>query len=276
METNQALIDKYLTKVLLSNFPYDFLSKSQIVKEYKKICIKEPTINSNIGLSLVEHFHPSIWRCNKLNYKSPVDAWHDSIIISKTIQNRLKYIGPELSLRQIRRGLSVGRFAPKVSVFRPMTAKYLIKKYLNSYSTIFDPCMGFSGRLLGAASLAKHYIGIDINSVTCAEACELQKELGINAEIICADSLYRTSKYKCLFTCPPYGNKEHWHQDIEELSADEWIDVCLKNYDCEAYLFVVDDTAKYKDFIVEEIKNRSHFNITSEKVIFIKKDSSEN
>ena len=175
MKVNQSLVNKYLAEVLSSPFPYDFLSIDQIKLEYKKICSKEPAISSNIGISLIEHFHPSIWQCNKFNYKSPTDAWHDPIIMSKVILNRLIYTGTDLSLRQIRRGLSVGRLAPKVSVFRPMTAKYLIKKYLNEYSTIFDPCMGFSGRLLGAAALAKYYIGIDINSITCKEAKELQK-----------------------------------------------------------------------------------------------------
>lgn len=63
----------------------------------------------------------------------------------------------------------------------------------------------------------------------------------------------------------PYGNFTD-----AELTKD------YKSYDCEAYLFVADDTTKYKNFTVEEIKNKSHFNTASEKVVSIKKDSSEN
>lgn len=71
------------------------------------------------------------------------------------------------------------------------------------------------------------------------------------------------------YTCPPYGSKENWNQSIEELSCDEWIDICLNNYKCKSYLFVVDKTDKYKNYIAEEIINKSHFNKNTEKVILI-------
>ena len=63
----------------------------------------------------------------------------------KVIENRLKYLKEDLSIYNIRAGLSISKKAPKVSVFKPATAKYLIEKYLNEYTEIFDPCCGFSG-----------------------------------------------------------------------------------------------------------------------------------
>ena len=135
---------------------------------------------------------------------------------------------------------------------------------------VLDPCCGFSGRMLGTCILGKHYIGQDINSVTIKESNKIKDYFKLNAVLKVNDSIYDSSEYECLFTCPPYGNKENWHQDIEVLSADEWIDVCLKNYKCKAYLFVVDKTEKYKDFVVEEFKNKSYLNENSEQVVFIK------
>ena len=49
------------------------------------------------------------------------------------------------------------------------------------------------------------------------------------------------------------------------------IDICLNNFDCKKYLFVVDDTLKYKQFIVEILENKSHFGSNTEYVILINK-----
>ena len=262
-------IEKYLNLTLETNFPYDNFTDTELTKDYKSFK-KTNNKNSNSGLRIVRQFHPSIWRCNRYGYKSPVDAWNDPEIMYKVIENRLKYLKEDLSVYNIRAGLSISKKAPKVSVFKPATAKYLVEKYLNEYTEIFDPCCGFSGRMLGACMLGKRYIGQDINSVTIKESNKIKDYFKLNADLKVNDSIYDSDKYECLFTCPPYGNKENWHQDIEVLSADEWIDVCLKNYKCKAYLFVVDKTEKYKDFVVEEFKNKSYLNENSEQVVFIK------
>ena len=83
------------------------------------------------------------------------------------------------------------------------------------------------------------------------------------------DSIYNKATFECLFTCPPYGDKENWHQDIEVLSADEWITTLLQNYKCKKYLFIVNDTVDYKEYVVDIIKNKSHFGQNEEKVILI-------
>ena len=262
-------IEEYLNLVIETNFPYDNFTDAELIKDYKSLKMSSNK-NSNSGLKILRHFHPSIWRCNRYGYKSPIDAWNDPEIMYKVIENRLKYLKEDLSAYNIRAGLSISKKAPKVSVFKPAAAKYLIEKYLNEYVEIFDPCCGFSGRMLGTCILGKHYIGQDINSVTIKESDEIKDYFKLDADIKVNDSIYDSGEYECLFTCPPYGNKENWHQEIEILSADEWIDVCLKNYKCEAYLFVIDKTEKYKDFVVEEFKNKSYLNENSEQVVFIK------
>lgn len=182
----------------------------------------------------------------------------------------MKYLNKNLSLLNIRQGLTISKYAPKVSIFRPATAKYLIKKYLNEYDIIFDPCSGYSGRMLGTCSLNKKYIGQDINLTTTMESNDLIKHFNLNAIIKQKDSLYDKGEYDCLFTCPPYGDKEYWFQDIEVFSAERWIDKLLKNYNCKTYLFVVDNPGKYKDYVVEEIQNKSPLNKRREYVVLIR------
>ena len=44
---------------------------------------------------------------------------------------------------------------------------------------------------------------------------------------------------------------------------------CLEKYKCEKYLFVVDKTEKYKNYIVEKLEKKSHFGNICEYVVLI-------
>lgn len=250
-------------------FPKDIINDEKIDGMFKSLKVCKASKYDNRCIKLIQHYHPSIWKCNKYGFKSPIVAWNDEKIMSKCIKNRLKYKGDILTIYDIRYGLSVSKLAPKVSVFRPSFAKMITEKYLGEFSTVFDPCCGFSGRMLGVCSCDKNYIGQDINSITVKECNRLRQRLNLSSVIMLKNSLYDSGEYECLFTCPPYGNKENWHQDIEELSADEWIDVCLKNYKCKRYVFVVDKTEKYKEYIKETINNNSCIGKNTEFIIVI-------
>ena len=83
------------------------------------------------------------------------------------------------------------------------------------------------------------------------------------------DIFESTGEYDCLFTCSPYGLKEIWNERETNKYCDEWIDECLQRFKCKRYVFVVDKTEKYKDKIVEEISNKSHFSNAKEYIIVI-------
>lgn len=177
--------------------------------------------------------------------------------------NRLKYVG-DCKPEHVVGGFSVARIAPKISVFRPTLAANLIKKYLNNFSEIVDPFSGFSGRLIGAANCNKAYIGKDINEEHVRESNEIIQYKNYQDCSVSIEDLLKkenAESYECLFTCPPYGGKEHWNESNDEVekSCDEWIDLCLEKYKCKSYLFVVDETEKYKDKVVEEIGNKNGF-----------------
>ena len=266
------LVVKYFNEFHNTPFPYenyklDYL-KDLVNKLYVVKCDKLSFRNDCI--QVINHFHKSLWDAHKYNRLSPHQAWYDNELLIRCIENRLKYKGDNLTPIDIRSGFTISMIAPKVSIFRPYIAKYLINKYLKEFDTIFDPCMGYSGRLLGCISLNKYYIGQDINPLTVLESINLCKQLDITyINLSVKNSLGSFGEYDSLFTCPPYGEKENWNQDIEVLTADEWIDNCLKNYKCKKYLFVVDKTTKYKNYIVEELTSKSHFSGNTEYVILI-------
>lgn len=254
------------------DFPYPNYDESIVKNSYNSLCNSDANkfnIKARFGEKAILNTHKSVWHANRQGCLSPYEAWHDDELLKKLIKNRIIYKGCNLDRSKVLYGLSAAYIAPRVSIFNPYLAKYLVSKYLNEYSYIFDPCSGYSGRMLGVCSLDKRYIGQDINDITVRESNELITELNLNATVACKDSLNDYGIYDCLFTCSPYSLKETWNQSIENKSCDEWIDIFINNYKCKKYLFVVDNTEKYKDYIVEELVNKSHLSKNIEYVVLI-------
>ena len=248
-----------------------------------KINLPFPYINSNLtdisDMGLIHHFHKSIYMATRKNKLSLLDAWTHKDLIKKVALNRLKYVGSCRSA-DILQGLNVTKIAPKISVFKPKLAETLIKKYIPNADIIIDPFSGFSGRMLGSYNCGIHYIGWDINEDHVRESNEIMayKKIEDMCDVKVQDLItfegkdWSVLKDVCLFTCPPYGGKEHWNKNNDEIekSCDEWIDLCLeKHKGCIKYLFVVDKTEKYKNCIVETLENKSHFGKNYEYVILI-------
>lgn len=266
---------KNIREGLPAEFPYPHYSNSQLKEDYENLKSKDYKPGQKFGTYIANEFHKSIWRASVKGKKSPYEAWHDDDLMTRLIKNRLIYSSsPEITPEILRRGFSPSRIAPRVSLFNPALAKHLISKYLDEYDTIFDPFSGFSGRLLGACSLGKKYIGSDIDEDHIRESQSIIDYFGLTGIVEVKDVLESSGVYPCLFTCPPYGGKEKWNEknDLIEKSCDEWIQECIQRFDCERYLFVVDETECFKDSIVEEIDNSSHMGKGKEYVVLIRRE----
>lgn len=259
---------KELVEKMPKEFPYPKYSMERMKKDYEHLKNNDYNKNSRVGNSIIRHYHESIWEARVGNNLSPVECWNNKESLEKVIKNRIIY-SSSLSTQAIADGFNVCKEAPKVSVFRPILAKYIIEKYLKEYNEVFDPFSGFSGRMLGCCACGKHYIGQDINLKHIDESNKIIKDFELNAEVKCVDIFQSTGTYKCLFTCSPYSLKEKWNENETDYTCDEWIDECLKRFKCDKYVFVVDNTEKYKDNIVEEIDNISHFSKNKEKIIVV-------
>ena len=262
--------DNFIQKIIElcnTDFPYPSYDEKRMLEDYERLC-RFDNIKATLTYSLITNFHKSIWHCHVKNKPSPYEAWYNKDLLKKCIENRFIYKSV-LSSQNVLNGFNICKIAPKISLFNPNIAKYLIKKYLNNYQTVFDPFSGYSGRMLGCCSLNKKYIGQDVNEITINESVEIKNFLHLDSELSCKDIFESSGEYDCLFTCPPYGDKENWNQIIKNISCDQWIDECLKRFRCKNYLFVVDNTEKYKNNVVEEICNKSHFGLNTEKIILI-------
>lgn len=261
---------KSIISDLPKEFPYPKYTKERLAKDWKHLQEWEWNKNSYVGSSIVRHFHESIWEAHVGKNISPVECWNNKELLEKTVKNRMIY-SSRLSSQSIVDGFNVCKIAPKVSVFNPMSAKYLIKTYLNEFSEVFDPFSGFSGRMLGCCALGKKYVGQDINTKHVIESNRIIDYLKLNATVKKQDIFIDQGKYECLFTCPPYGLKEIWNENETNYTCDMWIAQCITRYDCEKYLFVVDSSERYKDYIIGEITNSSHFGNRKEYIILITK-----
>ena len=93
---------------------------------------------------------------------------------------------------------------------------------------VFDPCMGWGGRLLGAMALDINYIGCDSNTNLRKPYKQLQKDFrekhSSSVKLYFQDSLsldYNELNYDMVFTSPPYFNIEQYnHMPLK--SKQEW------------------------------------------------------
>lgn len=255
-------------------FPYPEYSEKRLRKDYKHLCEYDAIKYSpscRLGDSTIQHFHHSIYDAHVGNCISPYEAWYNDDMLKRVITNRLIYKN-EVDPFKILRGFNISKICPRVSVFNPVLAKYLTTKYLSDFDTVFDPFSGFSGRLLGVTATGKGYIGQDLNVTAVAEANEIIQFHALeNCKVYVQDSSTSMGEYECLLTCPPYNTKETYADESVFHTCDEWVDIVLDNFTCRRYVFVVDETVKYKDKIKENIASTSHFCKTTEQVIVIDK-----
>ena len=265
----QYLADLFVWCRTFDPFPFPHYSDEKLLRSWKNVLKYNGNVKSkNVGTFLVKHFHPSLFYAHRGTSLSPVEGFNNDEVLMKCIKNRFIY-RCDIDPSAIANGLTISRLAPQISLFSPGLAKYLVKKYLNQYQTIFDPFSGYSGRMLGTISADKQYIGQDINETTINESQTLAKFLNINPDLQAKDILDSSGTYECLFTCPPYSKKEIYGAETIFKSCDEWIDECLSRFKCKSYLFVVDKTEKYRNFVIETITNKSHLNTNTELVILI-------
>ena len=144
--------------------------------------------------------------------------------------------------------------------FQPVVAKYIYKRYTDSLRkqeqiVIYDPSMGFGGRLLGALALGDrriHYVGTDPNTENWISEIDrsrykvleqtfnsrVSREKPFSGEYICCGSEDIGSqktfkKYKgkldLVFTSPPYFSAEIYSDEETQSSIryktyDDWRD----------------------------------------------------
>lgn len=258
-------------------FPYPEYSEKRMLLDWEYLKKYEnPTYvpQCRKGQSILKNFHRSIYHCHVGKSLSPYEGWNNDDKLKQVIRNRLIYKN-DVDPSKILAGFNISKICPCVSTFNPVLARYLTLKYLSEFNCVFDPFSGFSGRLIGVASTGIKYIGQDINATTVKEANQVIQFLKLNNNdysVIHKDILESSGEFECLLTCPPYSTKEVYGTESVFKSCDDWIQECLNRFNCNRYVFVVDETTRFCEYVKEELSVESHLNKVTEKVIVINKE----
>lgn len=134
---------------------------------------------STVGVSLLKSTFCSYWNASFKGSPTPIQAWTDQKIMYRVIKYRIGMNNSneifDFSLHQLVRGLSAHRLT--VSFFKPVLAAAIYDHFLTNKinPTVFDPCCGFGGRLLGfkAKFPRGKYIGCEPNPETFSELVKL-------------------------------------------------------------------------------------------------------
>lgn len=244
----EAFLDLAIEYWHLRGFPYYELSPQQIRRELHLLTESDPgkifrrntLISSGTGLRLANYFHPQMWHVRCTRYVSPYDTFCLPDRLRAAIAKSMRiwpdrYGARGATLRRMLRSFSntVG-----VSNFRPTAARAIIHRYSPPGGRVLDFSAGYGGRLLGALTLGRHYLGID----PCEQQVRGLREMiktcvphlpnAGRAEIILGaaeDMLphYKTGSFDLIFSSPPYFNRERYSAEPEQSfirypTLDQW------------------------------------------------------
>lgn len=246
------------------------------IEPYKKFVEETSPLHPELFKVNAEFpYDDPIYKCHKKGQKSPYEAFYDMELREKMIINRMnygrcgrleeknwengKFIGKnKIELEDIVRAFSVTRIATKVSVLKESIVEPFIQKGMK----VVNPFFGFGATLKQCEKVGATCVGYDLD-----DKCPNIKGNKILGDIT---KIKDSNEYDLLIACPPYADKEEWLTPMPVIkTCDEWIDFCLETFNAKKYVFIVDESKKYK--YSDEIVNKSHFGSNNEHIIIIEK-----
>lgn len=180
--------------------------------------------NSSVATYICKYFcYDKFCAATEVGKRSMLDIFNDDKRLKRVIRNRLglewldKWGTNEsfnFTPRMLIQGFRSTREINMTSIFKPDIAKYLCEKYSNVGDTCYDPSAGWGGRMLGAASCGRKYIGVD--PLTIPDLIKMRDYLGIEATLVDTVSeefFGQENSVDFCFTSPPYGNQEYYSND---------------------------------------------------------------
>lgn len=211
----------------------------KVKSEWKKLVEFQPDINetelfnnSSLATNICQYFCHKFYEATDLKNKTMINNFNDDLILKRIIKNRLgldwlkdddRGTGVNeafnLSFKMIVfQGQRSMRLVNGTSMFKPNIAKHMYMKYSDVGDTVFDYSAGWGGRMLGAASCNRKYIGAD--PLTTDEISNMAKYLGIKDVTLIKsgseDVKLDENSVDFSFSSPPYFDQEVYSKDITQ------------------------------------------------------------
>ena len=200
--------------------------------DHKNKVIGQSTHGLNLAWSYMQH----AWgiKCGKM--KTPMEIWNDEEHLEKGINKILtgtfftKKAAHEITQSDMRAMLRRYSGSQMVSNFRPTAAATLYDIFVDKDSplegttagTVWDPSMGYGGRLLGAIAAGVNYIGTDPCVPTYAGLEKIRDEYGHthkHYKLLKQGSetfVPQPETLDFVFTSPPYLGHEMYGDEEEQ------------------------------------------------------------
>ena len=189
------------------------------------------------GLGLCWSYHPHHWDIQCGTSRTPMQVFLDDNLLDKAVKKRMRS-GRNINEAMMRKTLKVSGGAQTVSNFRPSVARYIYDRY-GGEGYVFDPCMGFGGRMIGAISSprVKHYEGCDPNTETFNGLSKMAKNLQDTTKVVLnnigVEEYESDDKFDLVFTSPPYFDTEKYSDEetqsyIKFPTYEKWLNEFLR------------------------------------------------
>ena len=252
--------------------------KRDTMIDHKNKVIGQSTHGLNLAWSYMQH----AWgiKCGKM--KTPMEIWNDEEHLEKGINKILtgtfftKKAAHEITQSDMRAMLRRYSGSQMVSNFRPTAAATLYDIFVDKDSplegttsgTVWDPSMGYGGRLLGAIAAGVNYIGTDPCVPTYAGLEKIRDEYGHNHKqykLLKQGSetfVPQPETLDFVFTSPPYLGHEMYGDEEEQSfrkfpQQDLWRNGFLLKTIQNAYIGL--KPGKYAAFNVANVKSYKTF-----------------
>lgn len=263
-----AFVEERMKQMRFNGFPFPEYRNVELRRSYEDLCnfpgkygtLSDYTKNAQVGMWLIHHFHPSIYRSHVVGKPSPYEAVQDDVQLRELVENHTLFRNNN-DPNKLLQGFDCCEEIPKIHVFSPNHARILIQRYLSEFSTIYDPMCEFSSTLLGTVSLGKRFIGLHYSDVLINESNQLIKWLQsyypeTNAILQQRISTQAMGDVSCMLTRFPGSQQCIFEQSPMKNTPDEFIRQFMKSTSCKRYVFVVPSTEEFRDCVVDTIPDR--------------------
>lgn len=182
------------------------------------------------GMKLCQHFCDNFWQIENAAGQSFARAWQDPVIMDRVL-NWGRQGMSQLWLSWIRRAVFMNAGIANSSFYRPHFALQLIRQHGSTEGTLYDPCAGWGGRMLGTVAAGWRYHACEPNPDTHANLDRMTQFIGAQgqATVRCqpAESfnLAAIGPVDIVLTSPPYFNLEVYTKHADQC-YNRWPTYC--------------------------------------------------
>jgi len=254
-----AETEKFFEKKIDVSKEYEDLKKDNIDPD--KITAQK-TSKSN---KIIRKYMPHIYEVEDYKGNNIVKLWKRENIKKafKSLDKPNRTVNSQFS--EFKRAI---KFNP-VTIYSPIMTKSVVKDL--DCKTVFDPCIGWGGRMIGTTCLGEdyHYTGCEPFTKTYVGLENMTKELSIENQVTLYNKGVETvleeiddKRYDMCLTSPPYFDLEVYsHEDTQSIKKyetyDEWIEGFIK----PIIEYVCSHVTKYSCWSVKNIKTDKKYNL---------------